>query len=413
MSREDIHKKGQHGPNTHSHPQGASPVSPRGGAKTSLVEDLRSKDEARVVHAYQRLVVRFEKVHGSHPRVQKTLAECRSSARSGQGSDPLLELVQTFCLRLLENPAKLAVTAAQGLGALDVEIRRFLSEPASSSIQDGGYAMRRHFYRKVRRVLRERSDLFEETREGLWALVERAGHEGEGSDGESGRGCGDAGAQGFRDPGFLESLPPLPGHYEINREDQLPPIARREELALFLATVLKRWGKPLRNNDLGEIGWLLLEPPPPRTQQVGGLGDEGLGGRDPGVTARESQGRSLMDKLSLVASSAAGHDVGPAELERATYELLNSLDPRTKEAVFWRYLGGEDGDVQTLQRVAEKMGVSRGTAENEVGEKNGRFVRQARECLQDFGITGEQGKVFLSIFLEKLSAERFSIGGRR
>lgn len=304
-------------------------------------------------------------------------AHCRVPPVETASSQQLADFTQTYCQALLERPARRVLAAAlQSWRGFGEDVRRVLERSRGVSLEDRPDPYYRHLLAKTEKVLRE-EPAFEERPGALRPGAPR-------SFALSALGVAEAQACGA--PAGAGADPPLPSlrtHLTSSREDQLGEVVARPELRAQLLRILRG-----RGNQAATARELLARVLPtlsPAISRPGGgerLDDE--------LGAQGSQDQPLQRLLAI-------------ELREFARELLGGLSPRTLQAARLRYAGGE-GAEPTLAEVARALGVSPSTAENEVGDKRGRFAHHLKEFAAARGLDADDGGALLQHALEILRA---------
>ncbi len=354
---------------------------PRQVPEQSLVDMLRSQDRAQEKMAFEKVVVIIRRRCRGYPGFRRL---------TGAALDAQVEnAAQAFLLDLLERPAKLAAASVNGWAVVVVEVRRFLVRWAGRgvSIEISYDKLRLHFYRKVRSTLRT-APTFRAVPIKRWAL----------SDPD----WPPAGARPLDTDSVRDRLPDLPSDLTAHRPDQLPPLVDRTFLAIHMETALTLFCRPESTSTLSDLSWTKLVPHP-----EGQIGGRPTTPRAPG-TRQEDDGRQP-EWWDLLPDSRK-HGGSPEEeaaacewevmADREAETLIEKLPRRTIQAARIRF--ADPGNPLPLTEVASRLGVSKGTAENEVGESRGLFFLRLRERVSILDLDEEMARRFLEVVFERL-----------
>ena len=321
----------------------------------SLVEALVGDDLGVARAAYARL--RSLVVRSRHPAVRRATAAERD------------EIVQDIALHITREPARVAAASIYSWRGLAVAIYRWIDQTRGASIEDRPDAWGDHVWNKLGALL-SRGDRFVAVREGptaRYALADRPVLDA-GLDAQS----------------LAALLPVVSPRLTSAREDQLGEVISNADLAALLERIFTAGGNVARSRT--ELARLVMSS----------LSLE----RGPACEPLEPHEPLERANHDGAASVEAGLVVG--EARRMAEAFARSLPPRTLQAARLRF---SDGDgAATLERVAHALGVSRGTAENEVGDTRGRFGAELRAWCETRSLDGEARDAFVVAVLEILAA---------
>ena len=324
-------------------------MSARFPAPPSLVEALVSTDRALADAAYAEL---RRWVHRSrHPAVRAASAAQRD------------EIVQEVAVLLTREPAVAAAASVHTWVGLGTAIHRWIDQCRGDSIEDRATAYREHLWKKLRTVLGDTSRYVRVTAGSVTGFVR----------------VGAPVTEGLPVSVIVAHLDARRPKVFANRDDQIGEILTVAELGALVDEVFARGGNtPRSRNTLTSIALRVL-------------------GLESGPAV------SRYDELAPPGHTASETPAPLRERDawRMAEALLASLDARTRQAAALRF-----GDPPyTLEAVAQALGVSRGTAENEVGATNGRFGAALRAWAAGEGLDDEERERLLAAVLARLGEE--------
>ncbi len=320
-----------------------------------MVEALLGDDRAAAEAAYAELHRRVRRCR--HPRVLRaTPAE-------------IADLVQDVALRLTREPAVAAAESVHTWSGLGTAIHRWIDRCRGDSIEEHADAYLEHLWKKCGAALAH-SGRFETVRVGAVTCYVLAGRPvvSAGLDAES----------------LADLLPPLPARLHAARADQLGEVVAHADLVAQLERIFERGANVPRS----------------RAFLVQAVFASLAIARGPALhpLAAHDDDRAPND---ATANAAPLSDRDALHLARA---FVDALPPRTREAARHRY-ADLDGGPRTLEEVGRHLGVSRGTAENEVGDTRGRFAAAMRDLALREGLSDDERRAMLTLVLEILRAD--------
>lgn len=205
-------------------------------------------------------------------------------------------------------------------------------------------------------------------------------------------------------PSGSRRFPPWP----TLREDALPEVVKRPDLHRSLEVLFETNGNvPLTLAELVHVTFALLHPPFPRTvasASAPAAGDDAID-----CAAAEDRHRPAVDspfehldverrlQPEALLSQEQEQAVWEVRAESLAQGFLWALAERTHRAAVLRY-----GTGLSLEEVARCLAVSRGTAENEVGDRNGKFGKALRALVVAEGLELESARELLALVIQKL-----------
>lgn len=324
-----------------------------------MVEALVGDDRATAEAAYVELQRRVRR--SRHPRVLRaTPAE-------------LADLVQEVALLLTREPAAAAVESIHTWSGLTTAIHRWIDQCRGESIEDRANAYHEHLWKKTGAVLLH-SGRFTSFKVGsvlCYALAHRP-----------------VAAQGLASEALKSLLPPLAARLHAARADQLGEVVAHDDLVAQLERIFT----------------LGANTPRSRAFLVDAVFASLAIARGPAV-------EPLADEETASAPTHAEHaDPAGALADRDATRLaqlfVDALPPRTRTAARLRFANLDDGP-RSLEEVGRHLGVSRGTAENEVGDARGRFGAAWRELVAREDLSDDEQVRILTRVVEILCADAF------
>jgi len=308
----------------------------------------------------------------------KRIRSCCSHPMVRRASDEELgEITQRFLVHLLESQAKGWICTVETNTFLGKAVAQLLDKPSTKAIEDHPRPYYDHLRQKTKDLLRK-DPLFrvigEPNRRGKhYALAAP----------------GTSVSERILDRHELGAmLPTVPSDLRQVRGDQICEVVNTEDLRRQLEQIFVLGGNHPRTLDC--LVGLVFDSLSPRPQlEVRLVPTEALVG----------SGNELSDALE---SPHSRIDAGRVAV--LAQEFVEGLPDRTRRAACLRYCGEKPA---TLTEIARVLGVAVGTAENEVGETNGRFTREIREFARSRDLD-EGNKVDLrDMVLEILRADHF------
>lgn len=318
----------------------------------SLVEALVSDDPRVGRAAYARL--RAWVLRSRHPAVRRASAAERE------------EIVQEVALHITREPARVAAASIHTWTGLATAIARWIDHARGNSVEDRPDAWSDHVWHKLGPLL-QRSERFvcvPHGRTARFALADRPLDEAR-----------------LDFDTLAARLPAVPARLATSRDDQLGEVITHGDLAALIEQVFALGGNVPRTRR--ELTHLVLSS----------LSIE----RGPACEALDPTAPVSREGAREVESRLEARDV-----RRLAEAFLRGLAPRTMRAARIRFGGGE-GFV-TLEGVARALAVSRGTAENEVGDTRGRFGAELRNWCVVHELDATAREAFVCAVMEILAA---------
>lgn len=329
-------------------------TTPFNGA-ASLVEALVGDDPGVARAAYARL--RSLVVRSRHPAVRRATAAERE------------EIVQDIALHITREPARVAAASIHSWRGLAVAIYRWIDHTRGASIEDRPDAWGDHVWNKLGALL-SRGDRFVAVRQGptaRYALADRPVL-GVGLDARS----------------LAALLPVVSPRLATAREDQLGEVISNADLAALLERIFTAGGNVARSRT--ELAQLVMS-----TLSL-----------ERGPACEHLEPDEAIERATGDSATGVEDALVVCEARRTAEAFVRSLPPRTLRAARLRF-SDRDG-AAPLEHVARALGVSRGTAENEVGDTRGRFGAAVRAWCETRSLDGEAREAFVVAVLEILAA---------
>jgi len=327
-------------------------VDPRFDDVASLVKALVSDDPRLNRAAYARL--RGHVLRCRHPAVRRASPAERE------------EIVQEVALHITREPARVAAASIYSWNGLSTAIARWIDHARGNSVEDRPDAWSEHVWHKLGSLLLrpERFVCVSHGRTARYALAHRPLDE-----------------SGLDPEALAARLPAFPPRLASSRDDQLGEVISHADLAALVTQIFTLGGNvPRTRRELTQLvlASLSLE-------------------RGPACETLEPSSPVSRDGAAEVEARLEARDA-----RHLAGSFVRSLAPRTLRAACIRF-GGGDGFV-TLERVALALAVSRGTAENEVGDTRGRFGAELRAWCEAHDLDGAARDGFVYAVMEILAA---------
>lgn len=321
-----------------------------------MVEALVGDNRAMAEAAYVELQRRVRR--SRHPRVLRaTPAE-------------LADLVQEVALLLTREPAAAAVESIHTWSGLTTAIHRWIDQCRGESIEDRANAYHEHLWKKTGAVLLH-SGRFTTLKVGsvlCYALAHRP-----------------VAAQGLASEALKSLLPPLAARLHAARADQLGEVVTLDDLAQQLERIFTLGANTPRSRAF-LVDAVFASLAIARGPAVEPLADE--------ESAGEPTSADPVDALA------------ERDATRLAQLFVEALPARTRTAAHLRFANLDDGP-RSLEEVGRHLGVSRGTAENEVGDARGRFGAAWRELAAREVLSDNEQLRILTRVVEILRADAF------
>jgi hypothetical protein len=322
-------------------------MSERFAAPPSLVDALVSEDRELAAAAYGAL--RRRVLRCRHPAVIAGTAAQRD------------ELVQDIAMMLTREPATAASASVHTWAGLDTAIRRWIDQCRGDSIEDRATAYREHLWHKLGALLSDASRFVKPPRSTGYVRA------------------GEPVTEGLEVQTLFARLQGRAPILRSRREDQLAELITLDALGALVEEVFWLGGNAPRTRATlveAALHALGLASGP----VVGSLDEQAL---DPAhdATAWSSEGEERARAARFVAS----------------------LPARTRRAAALRFT--VDGPPRPLEQVAQALGTSRGTAENEVGDRRGRFGAMLRAFADEEELDEPARVALLAAIFDRLAIE--------